>query len=66
MSARVVVLRRVSPARLRLAPRVLSPARSIPRPDFWARLANDRDLVGVKLLMVAGLLLIMMALEVPW
>ncbi len=65
MSVRAVAVRGVPSRRLRVMPRVLSPRRSRPRASLWARLADDRDLIGVKMLMIAGLLFVMMLLEVP-
>lgn len=44
--------------------RVVWPGRS--RQGWWSRFADDRDLTGMKLALVGVLLLIVMALEVPW
>ncbi|TMI98757.1 MAG: hypothetical protein E6H01_12030 [Bacillati bacterium ANGP1] len=65
MSVRAVAVRGIPASRLRVMPRLLSPQRSRPRTNLWARLADDRDLVGVKMFMIAALLLLVMMLEVP-
>ena len=60
-----VAVRGIPARRLRVTPRLLSPQRARPRTNLWARLADDRDLIGVKMFMMAGLLLLVMILEVP-
>ena len=60
-----VAVQGIPARRLRVMPRLLSPQRSRPRTNLWARLADDRDLVGVKMFMIAALLLLVMMLEVP-
>ncbi len=70
MSVRAVAIRGTQSARLRVLPRTL-PAPAVettwrPRPSFVARLLDDHDLVNVKLVVVALLLIAAMALEVPW
>lgn len=64
MSLRAVAVRGVPASRLRVVPRLLTPPRMRPRTDPWARLTDDRDLIGVKLCMIAGLFLLVMMLEV--
>ena len=70
MSVRAVAVRGTRSARLRVLPRTLpAPAAETtwrPRPTVMARLLDDRDLVNVKLVLVALLLMAAMALEVPW
>ncbi len=65
MSVRAVAVRGGSPTRLLVVRRTLAPRRSRPRPHVWARLVDDRDLIWVKVLMIAVLLFMVMALEVP-
>jgi hypothetical protein len=70
MSVRAVAIRGTQSARLRVLPRTL-PASGAettwrPRPSLIARLLDDHDLVSVKLVFVALLLIAAMALEVPW
>lgn len=58
MSVRAVSARRCAPARLQVPPR------SEPlQPVWWARFADDRELVGFKLLLLGMLLVVAMALE---
>lgn len=64
MSVRTIAVRGIPASRLRVVPRLLAAQRIRPRVNLWARLADDRDLVGVKLLMVAILFLVAMVLEV--
>jgi len=65
MSVRAVAVRGVSASRLRVMPRLLSLQRTTPRENLWTRLADDRDLIGVKVCMTIGLFLLVMMLEVP-
>jgi hypothetical protein len=70
MSVRAVAVRGTRSARLRVLPRTL-PAPTAettwrPRSNLMARLLDDHDLVTVKLVLVALLLMAAMALEVPW
>jgi hypothetical protein len=37
-----------------------------PRTAFWAALADDRRLIGVKLILIGLLFMAAVALEVPW
>lgn len=59
MSVRAVASdRRTRPGNLRVVP--------APRPlrrALWPRFADDRELVGLKLVLLAGLMLLAMALE---
>src|SRR5207247_699432 len=64
MSLRAVAVRGVSASRLRVMPRLLSLQRTTPRENLWTRLADDRDLIGVKVCMMIGLFLLVMMLEV--
>jgi hypothetical protein len=70
MSVRAVAIRGTRSARLRVLPRTLpTPAAETtwrPRPSLMARLLDDHDLVNVKLVLVALMLMAAMALEVPW
>jgi len=70
MSVRAVAIRGTQSARLRVLPRTLPvPAAETTwrrRPRLMARLLDDHDLVNVKLVLVALLLMAAMALEVPW
>lgn len=70
MSVRAVAIRGTRSTRLRVLPRTLSSptaeATWRPRPSLMARLLDDHDLVNVKLVLVALLLIGAMALEVPW
>ncbi|OLC29582.1 MAG: hypothetical protein AUH31_06485 [Armatimonadetes bacterium 13_1_40CM_64_14] len=70
MSVRAVAIRGTKSARLRVLPRTLSaPAAETtwrPRLSLMARLLDDHDLVNVKLVLVTLLLIVAMALEVPW
>ncbi len=34
--------------------------------SWWARFSDDRELAGLKLAVIAAVVLIVMALEVPW
>ena len=65
MSVRAVAVRGVPASRLRLMPRLLSSQRTTPHANLWTRLADDRDLIGVKVCMMIGLFLLVMMLEVP-
>ncbi len=57
MSVRAVASDRgARPRSLRVVPRTLQRA-------LWTRFADDRELVGLKLLLLAGLTLLAMALE---
>ena len=70
MSVRAVAIRGTRSARLRVLPRTLpTPAAEAtwrPGPSLMARLLDDHDLVNMKLVLVAVLLMAAMALEVPW
>ncbi len=62
MSVRAIAIRNSPrPLMLRAARRARRPARS----TFLTRFADDRRLIGVKILLVGLLLLAAMALEVP-
>lgn len=64
MSVRAVAVRGLPTARLRVVPRDLT--RRLPaRPGILARLTDDRDLIGLKLVLLGVLLLVSMILEVP-
>lgn len=65
MSVRAVAVRGIPTARLRVVPRDLTPRRRLARPGILARLADDRDLIGLKLVLLGILLLVGMVLEVP-
>jgi len=56
MSLRAIARRESRPRDLRVVPRS-------PRRVPWTRFADDRELVGLKLLLLAGLTLLAMALE---
>jgi hypothetical protein len=57
MSVRAIASERgTRPRCLRVVPRA-------PRRALWTRFADDRELVGFKLLLLAGLMLLAMALE---
>ncbi len=54
--------RTMSPVRVRAGTR---PGR-VRRRAFWTAFADDRGLIGVKLILIGIVALAMMALEVPW
>lgn len=65
MSVRAIAVRGNPTARLRVVPRVLAPHRLPARPGILTRLADDRDLIGLKFILLGILLLVGMILEVP-
>lgn len=64
MSVRAVAVRGIPTARLRVVPRDLTRRRPA-RPGILMRLADDRDLIAWKLMLLGILILAGMMLEVP-
>ncbi len=64
MSVRAVAVRGIPTARLRVVPRDLTRRRPA-RPGVLTRLTDDRDLIGLKLILLGILFLVGMMLEVP-
>lgn len=73
MNVRAVAVRGVPQSRLRVVTREITPSNATRRSGgitvgsgFRARLADDRQLIPLKALMLAVLVVLAMALEVPW
>ncbi len=65
MSVRAIAVRGIPTARLRVVSRDLAPRHLPARPGILTRLADDQDLIGLKVILLGILLLVGMILEVP-